>query len=359
MKRTASDTPVVNGNADVSFKSRLYGAFWGYFIGDALSMPCHGYAVPKRIRADYGAIEGYRDPLTPHPQSDLFRTHYSATGERGEIMHGREAEWRIPGTHFHQHLKGGDNTLNILLGRELLQTVADNQKHEPEAWEEAYTSFLLDPNRHQDTYIPASHRAFFANYGRGKDAWQCGTDSNRIGGIALVLPLAIRYAHNMEEARRQVRKALSLTHKGEPIARAADLLVELLIYLLHGYEVEDALFNHIRGRLPHPALNFTYRRWRERLSDENVAENHCKNGSAIDDALPLILYLVLKYQNNFERILLGNANLGGDNCPRGAILGLLAGAAAGCEEIPAEWAQGLSGFEQLDALADGIIAQVK
>lgn len=358
MKKSPSDTPVVGGPDEISFSSRLYGAFWGYFIGDALSMPCHGYAVPKRIRNDYGRIEGYRDPVLPHPQSTLFRTHYTPTGPQSEIMHGREAEWRVPGTHFHQHLKGGDNTVNTLLGRELLKSAVDHERYDPSAYVDAYTSFFLTPGRHNDTYIPASHRTFFENYGRGKDPWVCGGESNRIGGIAIALPLALYYARDLQAACKHVTQALSLTHKGESEGRAAVLMVELLIYLLHGYDADKALYEHIRNWHAHPALNFTYRRWRERLSDEEVAEHHCRNGATVDDALPLLLFLILKYGGNFEAAMIANTNLGGDNCPRGAILGMLAGAAGGCGQIPGEWVQGLHDYEELDVLADRLVSQV-
>ncbi len=358
MKTAANEPPVGSGHADIPFISRLYGAFWGYFIGDALAMPTHGYSMPKRIRKDYGRIVGYRDPINPHPESTLFRTHYEPTGANSDIMHGRESEWHTPGTHFHQHLKAGDNTLNVLLGRSLLKLTLDKNGFDPDQYADLYTDFLLDPNSHNDTYINLSHRTFFQNFGRGKDVWECGAESNRIGGIALAMPLALYHAHDLKSGYKDVHKALSLTHKGQSLASAADLMVELLLQLLHGYTAEQALYDNIRTWHAHPALNFPYRRWRGHLSDEEVAEHHCKNGAAIDDALPLILFLILKYEGDFESALLANANLGGDNCPRGAILGMLAGAAGGCESIPSTWAQELSDFESLDALVDQLADKV-
>ncbi|MEM9226510.1 MAG: ADP-ribosylglycohydrolase family protein [Verrucomicrobiota bacterium] len=357
MSHAAKNPVSVGTSAEISFLSRLYGAVWGYFIGDALAMPTHGYSVIKRIRNDYGHIDGYRDPITPHPQSTLFRTHYEPTGERGKILHGRDAEWRVPGTHYHHHLRGGDNTLNIELGRSLLENILDKGTLDRESYAETYTRFFLDPEGHRDTYITNAHRAFFLNYGQGKTVWQCGIETNRIGGIAIILPQALLMTSDLIKARKQARLALSLTHKGEAVATGADLLIELLFALLHGYGTEHALYNVIRNVHAHPALNYPYRRWIKRENDEEVMEHHCKNGSSVDDAIPLILYLALKYEQDFAGALLANANFGGDNCPRGAVLGMLMGAAVGCEAIPAVWAQGLSAHDQIDSLADRIAQQ--
>ena len=35
---------------------RLYGAWWGAFIGDAIAAPTHGYSSVKLLGADYGTI---------------------------------------------------------------------------------------------------------------------------------------------------------------------------------------------------------------------------------------------------------------------------------------------------------------
>jgi len=47
-----------------------------------------------------------------------------------------------------------------------------------------------------------------------------------------------------------------------------------------------------------------------------------------------------------------NANLGGETCARGALLGSLLGAANGSEDIPGELVEKLARYEELDALAD-------
>ena len=58
----------------------------------------------------------------------------------------------------------------------------------------------------------------------------------------------------------------------------------------------------------------------------------------IQDAFPAALYLAWKYAKDFSGGIIANANLGGDNCHRGAVVGSLLGAANG---VPPQWREGL------------------
>ena len=58
--------------------------------------------------------------------------------------------------------------------------------------------------------------------------------------------------------------------------------------------------------------------------------------------LTAALYLALKYADDPEAGLVANANLGGDNCHRGAVLGALLGAATGTGGFPLRWRSGLA-----------------
>jgi ADP-ribosylglycohydrolase len=61
----------------------------------------------------------------------------------------------------------------------------------------------------------------------------------------------------------------------------------------------------------------------------------------VEDALPAIVYLALKYHRDAARGLIANTNLGGDNAGRGAVLGALLGAAIGPQAFPKPWVEGL------------------
>ena len=61
----------------------------------------------------------------------------------------------------------------------------------------------------------------------------------------------------------------------------------------------------------------------------------------VEDSLPAVIYLALKYHQDVQKGLIANTNLGGDNAYRGAILGALLGASNGMEAFPEHWILGL------------------
>lgn len=348
----------VGTTSQVPFISRFYGAFWGMFVGDALSAPTHGYTNRQRLHDDYGWINGMTRPKNPHPESTLFRTQFQVVPGKNDILHGRDKEWRTPGTHFHQHLEPGDNTLIMQLAAHLGQCLLDCDGFDAAQYQGRYLDFMLNPDSHNDTLIPAGHLAFFENYGKGREISKCARESFCIDGLASGLPIILYYHQDVRKAQMKLREFLALTHKGEPLARTADLICELICLLLKGHDLEEALFDIIKEERGHPALNFPYRRWRDLHDDEGVIGNHIKIASHIDDAIPVIIYLAIKYRDDVGQALAVNANLGGATCQRGAIIGAIMGAIHGCEELPGEWVSEITEYGRLDALCDNMIAQI-
>jgi hypothetical protein len=77
------------------------GSLWGLCIGDALAMPVHWYYNRSALFNDYGFVTEYLAPCNPHPDSILFRSHYTAAGPRGEILHDQAQYWGQKGIHYH------------------------------------------------------------------------------------------------------------------------------------------------------------------------------------------------------------------------------------------------------------------
>ena len=75
--------------------------------------------------------------------------------------------------------------------------------------------------------------------------------------------------------------------------------------------------------------------------DETVIGKYFSTACYVEDAVPAVIYLALKYHQDPEKALTVNTNLGGDNAGRGAVLGALLGAAHGTEKFPEHWVGGL------------------
>jgi ADP-ribosylglycohydrolase len=58
-------------------------------------------------------------------------------------------------------------------------------------------------------------------------------------------------------------------------------------------------------------------------------------------------YLAYKYSDSFEKAVLANTNVGGENCHRGAALGALMGAGLGESRIPPALITGLHAHDAI------------
>jgi ADP-ribosylglycohydrolase len=325
---------------EISYDDRVAGALSGLFIADALAMPVHWYYDTDALRRDYGHVRDYLVPKNPHPDSILWRSSYVSTSPKAEILHDQAQYWGEKGIHYHQFLEAGENTLNGQLAAELLEFVYRQNTYEPGPWLEHFVSFLTTPGSHRDTYVEEYLRHFFTNYGRGIALEQCGRkDEHHIGGFTLMLPLTIHFSDSPEYARKISQEHLALTHGGPLMSKGAALVIDLLISLLHGTPMIEAL-EAINQSSTTESIGSSFLDLLD-YPDHIVIGKHFSSACYMDQALPATLYLAAKYHDQPEQGLIANTMCGGDNCGRGAVLGALLGAVCGVEAWPLRWRTGL------------------
>ena len=71
----------------------------------------------------------------------------------------------------------------------------------------------------------------------------------------------------------------------------------------------------------------------------------------IDSAFPAMLFMVYKYADSIEKAVFANANAGGENVARGALVGSLLGAYHGMQSFP-DWS--ISGLHKKDEIISEI-----
>jgi ADP-ribosylglycohydrolase len=334
---------------------RASGALAGLFIGDALAMPVHWYYQRAALLRDYGRIEDYQAPRNPHPDSILWRSHYSPPNGRGDILHDQAAYWGRRGVHYHQFLAAGENTLNLKLCRLLVASLNELGRHDVDDFLRRYVDFMTTPGRHRDTYVEECHRHFFAEYARNVPLRRCAGDDIHVAGLIGSVPVVVYYRGDPEAARAAARKQVALTHAGRIMEEATALFADILLEVLAGSGLEAVLEGRIERR-DSPYLAHPFRRWR-RQPDEVVIGGHLSPACYLDHALPATLFLALKYHDDPEAALVANTNLGGDNCHRGALLGALLGAEHGPEGFPERWRSGL--VEAVPLLHGGGVSETR
>lgn len=326
------------------------GIAWGSFIGDALAMPVHWYYDRAALHRDYGVVRDYLEPRNPHEGSILWRSEYTLLNERGDILHEQAQYWGRHGIHYHQFLHAGENTLNLQLARVLIESLIAKGGYDADDYLQRYIDFMLTPGMHRDTYIEECHRKFFTAYARGTAPRKCGGSDIHIGGLAHVGIMCACLGADAGAARKAVREHINLTHRSEDVLAAGDALARMLCSVAAGTGLREAIFEH-------GAQWFSKRKASEWSlePDEVVIGHRVSSACYIADAFPASLYLAWKYADDFEAGVIANANVGGDNCHRGAVLGALLGAASGMAGLPARFVDQLHDAARLRTLIDQLI----
>ena len=308
------------------------------FVGDALAMPAHWYYDVAALERDFGTLRDYQPPPDRHPSSIL---QLASTGRAGRgsqqgdvvgsvILQGKKHLWGQPNRHYHQGLRGGDNTLNLLCGRVLLRTMNATGSYDSAAFLRAYVDFMTTPASHNDTYAESYHRAFFANYARGCPPEECvgveNHDTASIGGLVTLPPVIVAASADGGPAamERMVLAHVRLTHQSAKLERYALALGGILPRLLQERaECVRPLVCEVAQSLEFRLASLVKRMIDEQRSDVDVIGGLLSPACYIDQSFPAVLYLAARYPDDFEAALVANTNVGGDNCHRGAVLGAI------------------------------------
>jgi len=322
----------------------------GSFIGDALAMPVHWYYDRGALRQDYGVVRDYLAPRNPHPGSILWRSEYTPLNTRGDILHEQAQYWGQRGIHYHQFLRAGENTLNLQLAKVLADSLIANRAYDADDYLARYIDFMLTPGHHRDTYVEEYHRKFFTAYARGTAPRKCAGSDIHIGGLAHVGVLCAFFGEEEKAARSAVREHISLTHRSDEVLVAGDAMVRMLCATATGADLRTAIFAH--------GADWFSKRKAEQWSrepDEVVIGQRVSPACYIADAFPASLYLAWKYAGDFEAGVIANTNVGGDNCHRGAVVGVLLGAGSGISGIPSRLVSGIHDSARLRTQIDELV----
>jgi ADP-ribosylglycohydrolase len=251
------------------------------------------------------------------------------------ILKGKRQYWGIANQHYHRGMIAGENTLNLHCMRVLMRSIASNGgRYCSSIFLRDYIQFMTaDTPQHPDTYAESYHRGFFANLARGIPAEKAAAkthDTASIGGLVGIAPIALaelRVDRSISRVQTLCRAHLFLTHPDEHLGKICDAYVTLIDALLFR-DTEDAraiiaLTAKQSAGIDAPQLAKKYQ------DDNQVVGGKFSRACYIDDAWPSVLYLAWKYSDDPLQALLANANLGGDNCHRGAVLGVILGLATG------------------------------
>lgn len=334
-------------------KDRFLGAWWAAFTGDALAMPCRGYTDMALIKDEYGDVCEMLQPKSPHIESNISLIKIPDLKEQYDYIGEKLIFWKRPGTHYHETLQAGENTLPMFLALHLANDFCTNNGYNDEKWFARYHAIMTGKNGYSDLYVPSMHRRYFENLNKGLDPKKNGVQEANISDLTAMFPLLLYYAFNSEKSTDAQFKILKKFVKSEASLNSSVFISKILAYLMNGFDLETVLYEKMKNEM-HLALTFPYRRWIKNHSNESVAKQFLGVNGHVEYALPLSIFLALKYKDNLQEALRVNASLGGEPTGRGVVIGALLGAEFKTEKIPAMWAQKLVYFNEINAIGSAL-----
>lgn len=234
---------------------RVKGALFGILIADALAMPTHWfYGGDRQVRSTYGKINGYVQPSVHLPGSIMSKSNTGGAGRGGYngdvigniIFHGKKPFWK-PGADFHYHtgMPAGDNTLEALLTRRVINITAENQGvYAADKILSDYIQFMTTPGTHNDTYCGTCHRMFFAKHAAGFPPAECpDNDQHNVDtadAIVTTIPVSLTSSDD-DEATQQVKEQVALTRASPQSQEFAAHFSSMLRSIVRGTSLRSAV----------------------------------------------------------------------------------------------------------------------
>jgi len=326
--------------------TRIIAALQLSFIADALAMPVHWFYNPWDIyKAFPGGIKKFEAAPAFHPSS-IMNLHSTTSGGRGAqqtsqvpqvvgdiILKGKRQYWGVANQHYHRGMAAGENTLNLHCMRVVMRGINNNHGcYDPAIFLHDYIAFMTaEMPQHPDTYAESYHRGFFANLAKGRLPEKCGAvthDTASVGALVTVAPIAIAELLRdrlLSRVQKVCRTHVFFTHPDEQLGNICDAYVALIDALLFR-TTEDARAL-IAATVQHSARIDVAQLGQLSVDDNHIVGRKFSRACYIEDSWPSLLYLAWKYCSDPQQALIANANLGGDNCHRGAVLGVILGLA--------------------------------
>lgn len=349
--------------------NKMRNSLWALLITDALCMPVHWYYNLDILEEDFGYITKYEEPKEVHPTTGKWMTLPKTDDPTLDligkvILHDKRQLYQTKGAHYHAGLKAGD----VTLGSDIIKVSIDTmlkRKDQTESYDadeflEAYYTLLTTPGAFKDSYMDSMHQAFVVNKLRGKPLRECLGEENKDTACALAMKLVtpVLYGPLLDYFRAQKVKPedqvnvpeeviekcvsqslvhLGLIFRGETIKKHTESYSRTMLNVVLGKDLRKAIEedgDKVYG-VNYPDL------LSQGKDDLTVALKRFHIACYTDGSLPLGYYLAYKYQDDFDKGIIVNCNLGGENLSRGAIVGsLIAGYKENLKE-DSEWITGL------------------
>ena len=218
--------------------------------------------------------------------------------------------------------------------------------------------------------ISGSMRSYILNNGKYKFTIFGDKFTSGNGSIMRNAPIPICYHNNMQLARTFAYLQSKITHQGDEAAGCCELLTFIIVKILNGNNLKEIL-NNLGNDFECKCQSVNYlanskqegndknRNWNWKdinfkYSEERVRRQPGYIGSYCMDGLAMALH-VLYYTDSFKDAILKVVNLRGDADSVGSVVGQIAGAFYGLNNIPYNWIKRINQWDNNEIALRGYI----
>ena len=237
-------------------------------------------------------------------------------------------------------------------------------------------AFRFDDNRSHSVGLGGQISASLFNYivKTRKETTTGDINSSGIGSIMRNAAVPICYHNNMDKALDVAKRQSLSTHQGNEAAECCRLLTYIIVKILKrkdGEKLNDIISNLEEFKtevnsvkclaLSKEESEDPDRDWNWKKKDFKYSPTRSKQqpgyiGSYAMDGMAMALH-VIYYTSNFRDAIIKVVNLRGDSDSVGAVVGQIAGAYYGVEDIPPEWIETVSKWDNFEIPLRGFILQ--
>ena len=276
----------------------------GAFVGDAMALGPHWIYDTNKLNDNFYPIKGLTNPL---------------------------------GDSFHKNKTKGDFTH---LGDQLILLVDFLEKNK----EFNKKEFLNEFEKWYKEYSGYKDKAMKKTIENIEKEEFIGSKSDEFSGIKVLPVLYYYYGHDLDNLNMVSKRIIKSTHDNEFVIELGQFFIKLMkevekgILPSQGIEnIKDKFSNKINKYIMKAKSNLE----KDTIKSINLLGQMCSS----EASFPSTIYLLLKYENSFEKAILKNVLAGGDSAARGIIIGSILAQYHGIEEIPKEW---ISNIKKID-----------
>ena len=210
---------------------------------------------------------------------------------------------------------------------------------------------------------------YISNFGKDKYTKSGNKYTSGNGSIMRNAAIPICYHYDINLARKYANLQSKITHQGDEAAYCCELLTYIIVKILKGNDLKEILNNLGEFKCECESVNYLANskqegndknrnwNWKDKnftYSEERVRKNPGYIGSYCMDGLSMALH-VLYTTNSFKDAILKAVNLRGDADSVGSVVGQIAGAFYGVNNIPNDWIQKIQKWDNNEIALRGYL----